>query len=66
MFHKTAVQIVDLKQKKLHKNLILNENVQFSNFGQPFVVIGHRSVTTEPSSPAPLPSEKPKRKCCPW
>lgn len=60
------MQIVDLKQKKLQENLVSTDNVQFANFAQPYVVVGHRPVATQSSQPIMSPPEKPKRKCCPW
>ena len=66
IFHKTAIQIVDLKQKKLQENLVPASDIHFANLPQPYVVISYRPVATEPSNPITLPPEKPKRKCCPW
>lgn len=57
------MQIVDLKQKKLQENMVPTDSIQFAQYPQPYIVIGHQPVVPEPIT---VPSKKPKRKCCPW
>lgn len=57
------MQIVDLKQKKLQENMVPTDSIQFAQYPQPYIVIGHQPVAPEPIA---VPSKKPKRKCCPW